>query len=61
MFINMLKRKFGKIDIRDNFAKTNKILTMLYSSGSVEVQQGLYVTQRDINARIEKLKKYRFC
>ena len=61
MLVNILKKKFGKIDIRNNFAKTNKILTMLYSSGSVEVQQGLYATQNDINARIEKLKKYRFC
>jgi len=43
-------------DIRNNFSDINKILVINYSSGSVELQTGRYVTEDDINSLEEKIK-----
>jgi len=47
-------------DIRNNFPAINDSLTRLYSTGSVELQEGCYVTEEDLIAEEEKFKNYSF-
>jgi len=47
-------------DIRNNFPAIDDALTRLYSTGSVELQEGLYVTEEDLIAEEEKFKNYSF-
>jgi len=47
-------------DIRNNFPAINDSLTRLYSTGSVELQEGYYVTEEDLIAEEEKFKDYSF-
>jgi hypothetical protein len=47
-------------DVRDNFPAINDSLTRLYSTGSVELQAGYYVTEEDLISKEEKFKDYSF-
>jgi hypothetical protein len=51
-------KKFRNRDIRNDFDAINKRITMLYSEGSVEIQMGLYETEKDIQARIDRIGNY---
>ena len=53
------RKRFMNRDIRNYFDLINKRITMLYSEGSVEVQMGLYETEKDIQARIARIGNYR--
>jgi hypothetical protein len=52
--------KYSNRDIRNNFSAINKSLTILYSAGSVELQLGRYVTEKDLVSKEEKFKNYSF-
>jgi len=41
-------------DIRNNFPNIERTLVKLYSTGSVELQVGCYVTEDDVNSLEEK-------
>ena len=45
-------------DVRDFYPQIDKDLTMLYTTGSVEVQCGLY--EEEIDERMEKFRNYSF-
>jgi len=47
-------------DIRNNFQAINDSLIRLYSTGSVELQLGRYVTEKDLVSKEEKFKNYSF-
>ena len=47
-------------DIRNNFPNIERTLVKLYSTGSVELQVGCYVTEDDVNSLEEKFKNYSF-
>jgi hypothetical protein len=52
----MNEMDYSNRDIRNNFSDINRVLTMNYSSGSVELQMGRYVTEDDINSLEEKIR-----
>jgi len=56
----MNKIKHSDRDVRNNFSDISNFLTRNYSSGSVEVQLGRYVTEKDLNSLEEKFKHYSF-
>ncbi len=49
-----MKKPFLDRDIRNNFPAINNSLTRLYSSGSVELQMGKYVTEQDLISKAER-------
>jgi len=52
--------KYLNRDIRNNFLAINDALIKLYSAGSVELQLGRYVTEKDLVSKEEKFKNYCF-
>lgn len=47
-------------DIRLSFARIGKRITMLYSKGSIEVQRGRYVEDKEVSYLWDRYKKYSF-
>ncbi|MDR2732984.1 MAG: hypothetical protein LBB36_07195 [Fibromonadaceae bacterium] len=52
--------KYSNRDIRNGFSAINDTLTRLYSSGSVELQLGRYVIEKDLVSLEEKFRNYSF-
>ena len=52
--------KCSERDVRNSFSDISNVLTRNYSSGSVELQLGRYVTENDLNALEERFKHYSF-
>lgn len=44
----------------ETFPSISKRLTMLYSTGSIEVKQGLYVEEKKIEELLNSFKDYDF-
>jgi hypothetical protein len=57
---SMRKTTYLDRDVRNCFPDISRWLTMSYSSGSVEVQMGRYVTESDVRSLEEKFKHYSF-
>jgi hypothetical protein len=51
---------YSSRDVRNDFPAINDSLTRLYSTGSVELQAGNYVTEKDLISKEEKFKDYSF-
>jgi ABC-type metal ion transport system substrate-binding protein len=56
----MEKPDYSKRDIRNNFANIERTLISLYSAGSIELQNGRYITENDLNSLEENFKNYSF-
>jgi hypothetical protein len=60
IFTLMEKIDYLKRDIRNNFVNIESTLISLYSTGSIELQNGSYITENDLNSLEEKFKNYSF-
>jgi len=56
---NLFLKNYMNRDIRNYRDEIIRRLTMLYSEGSVEIQMGRYATEKDIQARINKIGNFR--